>query len=183
MMIRRNSHYLLILFCLAFSLRTTAGEVMIFYGGGPQQFDSDQHNRGWGVDYSFYKIVRSVRSELSFGVGYTRLVNNADTHDSMYAISLYPQLTLYPDHPVSLNPFFFVRALGPSYISKNQFGSREQDNNFSFQAQVGVGIRPYMTEKQQIRIMLSWKHFSNANLFSDNDGFDLPIMLSLGFDI
>ena len=182
-MTRRHCHALLVLFCLVFSLPATAGEVMIFYGGGPQQHDSDQHNRGWGVDYSFYKIVRSVRSELSFGVGYTRLVNDADSHDSMYAISLYPQLTLYPENPVKLNPFFFVRALGPSYISDNQFGSREQDNHFSFQSQVGIGIRPYITEKQQIKIMLSWKHFSNANLFHDNDGFDLPITLSLGFDL
>jgi len=178
-----RNHSLLVFFCLVFSLSAVAGEVMVFYGGGPQQHDSDQHNRGWGIDYSFYKIVRSVRSELSFGVGYTRLVNDADTHDSMYAISLYPQLTLYPENPVKLNPFFFVRALGPSYISDNQFGSREQDNHFSFQSQVGIGIRPYMTEKQQIRVMLSWKHFSNANLFNDNDGFDLPITLSLGFDL
>jgi hypothetical protein len=178
-----RNHSLLILSCLVFNLPATAGEVMIFYGGGPQQHDSDQHNRGWGIDYSFYKIVRSVRSELSFGVGYTRLVNDADSHDSIYAISLYPQLTLYPENPVKLNPFFFVRALGPSYISDNQFGSREQDNHFSFQSQVGIGIRPYITEKQQIKIMLSWKHFSNANLFHDNDGFDLPITLSLGFDL
>jgi len=61
-----------------------------------QQHDTDQHNRGWGIDYSFYNIVRSVRSELSFGVGYTRMTNDADAHDSLHAISLYPQLTLYP---------------------------------------------------------------------------------------
>ena len=178
----RNSLKLLTLFCLVFSLQAIADEIMVFYGGGPQQYDLGQHNRSWGVDYSFYKIVRSVRSELSFGIGYTRLVNDTDTHDSIYAISLYPQLTLYPVKTNKLKPFFFVRALSPSYISDSQFGSREQDNNFSFQAQFGFGIRPYMTENQQIRVMLSWKHFSNAGLFNDNDGFDLPIMLSLGFD-
>jgi hypothetical protein len=183
MNISRHVFYLLLLVFSAASTSTGAGEVMLFYGGGPQQHDSDQHNRGWGIDYSFYKIVRSVRSELSFGVGYTRMTNDADAHDSLHAISLYPQLTLYPEKPVTLNPFFFVRALGPTYISENQFGSREQDNHLSFQSQVGIGIRPYKTETQQLRIMLSWKHFSNANLFNDNDGFDLPITLSLGFDI
>jgi len=179
----RIKNCLLLFICLAITLSAHADELTLFYGGGPQQHDSDQKNRGWGVDYSFYKIVRSVRSELSFGVGYTYMTNDADEHDSLYAISLYPQLTLYPSNPITLNPFFFVRALGPSYISENQFGSREQDNHFSFQSQVGIGIRPHITENQQIKIMLSWKHFSNANLFSDNDGFDLPITLSVGFEL
>jgi len=31
--------------------------------------------------------------------------------------------------------------------------------------------------------MLSWKHFSNAKLFNDNNGFDLPMMLNIGFDL
>jgi len=171
------------LLCLLPGLPARAGELMLYYGGGPQQHDADQHNRGWGVDYNFYKHVRSVRSELSVGAGFTRMTNDADEHDSLYALSVYPQLTLYPSKPVILNPFFFVRALGPSYISTNQFGSREQDNHFSFQSQVGIGIRPWMSEHRQIRIMLSWKHFSNANLFRDNDGFDLPITLSLGFEL
>ncbi len=29
-------------------------------------------------------------------------------------------------------------------------------------------------------IALSWKHFSNADLFDDNDGIDLPVVLNVG---
>ena len=164
------------------SLPISADELTFFRGTGPQQHDSTQENDGWGADYSFYKIVRSKHSELSFGIGYTRMTNDSERNNALYAISLYPQLTLFPSIKVALNPFFFVRALGPSYISENQFGLRSQDNNFSFQAQVGVGIRPYLTKRQQVKIMFSWKHFSNANLFKNNESFDLPFTLSIGFE-
>jgi hypothetical protein len=174
--------FILVSIFVALSLPINADELTLFRGTGPQQHDSTQNNDGWGADYSFYKVVRSERSELSFGIGYTRMTNDSPQNNTLYAISLYPQLTLYPSTKVALNPFFFVRALGPSYISENQFGSRSQDNNFSFQAQVGIGIRPYLTKRQQVKIMFSWKHFSNANLFKNNESFDLPFTLSIGFE-
>ena len=113
---------------------------------------------------------------------------DAASNDSMYAVSIYPQISLYPvegSWPYSITPswaepYFFVRALGPSYISSNNLGDRQQAHNFAFQAQIGVGAVIKTRNDTEVIVALSWKHFSNANLFNSNDGIDFPIVLSVG---
>jgi hypothetical protein len=164
-----------------------ADEVLFSVGSGPQRF-SDQRNRVGSVDYSFYTWKRSMRQHLQVGVAYTRLTTNASSNSDMYAISVYPQLTFYPPAtskialaaPSRTTPFFFVRALGPSYISANALGDRQQEKHFAFQAQIGAGVLIEYREGREIHLSVSWKHFSNANLFSDNDGIDVPFVFTFG---
>jgi hypothetical protein len=160
-----------------------ADDVIVNIGGGSQP-GSDQRNETWGVDYSFYQFKRSDRQHIEVGVSYTSLRTNGAGNGSLYALSVYPQITLYPGKtskiaahsPAWAEPFFFVRALGPSYISENSLGSRQQAEHFAFQAQVGVGA----IIKTRAIVTVSWKHFSNANLFEENDGFDVPFVISGG---
>jgi len=160
-----------------------ADEVIVNVGAGSQP-GSDQRNKTWGVDYSFHRFERSERQHIEIGVSYTSLKTNGPGHDSLVAISVYPQLTLYPSKtskitahaPAWAQPFFFVRALGPSYISENSLGTREQAEHFAFQAQVGVGA----VINEKAIVTFSWKHFSNAELFQPNDGIDVPFVISGG---
>ena len=164
-----------------------AGELLFNFGGGPQP-GSSQNNWSVGLDYSFYRFERSARQHILIGVSYTYIRSDAPSDNSMYAVSIYPQISLFPEKgawaysiaPDWAEPFFYVRALGPSYISSNKLGDRQQANNFSFQAQIGVGAFIKTRNDSQAIIALSWKHFSNANLFDDNDGIDLPVMLNFG---
>lgn len=155
-------------------------------GGGGDQPRAEQSNRSFGADYHFYRFARSERQHLIIGASYTYI--KADHEDdaldnSLYAISLYPQLNLYLTQKHWGQPYFFVRALGPSYLSENHLGERQQDNHFSFQAQVGAGAYLNLGQSRRGSITLSFKHFSNANLFNNNDGFDLPVMLNLGLEL
>ena len=171
-----------------------ANELIFNIGGGPQvgsdvsDSGSRQTNHTIGVDYDFYRFQRSARSSFVIGVSYTYLGSNADTFDRIHALSVYPQLSMYPSAESWVNrlvpgngePFFYVRALGPSYISDNQLGSRRQAKHFAFQAQIGVGASFRLKSEQQVNVSIAWKHFSNANLFKDNDGIDLPVVLTFG---
>jgi len=173
---------------------SAADEVFFNFGGGPQ-FGSDQRtdnsgqvNHTAGIDYSFYRHNRSARSALLIGMSYTYMGANSTEFDRIHAVSIYPQLSLYPTPgswvnnilPGDAEPYFFVRALGPSYISANRLGARQQSRNFAFQAQIGVAANMRLSGGRQATFALSWKHFSNANLFSDNDGIDLPLVLNFG---
>ncbi|MCZ6657332.1 MAG: acyloxyacyl hydrolase [Gammaproteobacteria bacterium] len=172
---------------LAMASPSAANELVLSMGGG-QQLDSDQENKTIGLDYAFYEFKRSARQTLTVGVSYTYLETNFGSNEDLYAISVYPQLALFPDTtswvsrhvPDGTTPYFFVRALGPTYISEKRFGEREQSEHFTFQAQVGVGVRFDTRSGREGSLSISWKHFSNANLFPDNDGFDLPIVVSFG---
>jgi hypothetical protein len=172
----------------------SADEVIFNFGGGPQwsadntSADTNQINKTIGIDYGFFRHERSPRSSIDVGASYTYMKANSQEFNEIHAISIYPQLTLYPGSeswirsvmPDNSMPFFYVRALGPSYISANQLGTRHQAQHFAFQAQIGVGAVMHLSRNRQALIAISWKHFSNANLFDDNDGIDLPIVMNFG---
>lgn len=164
---------------LCVSLLLHADELIVNAGGG-KQYGASQHNRTFGLDYSFYRKVRSNRQHLLLGLSLTRMSTDVPGSKTILAISLYPQLNLYSKRQSWGQPFFFVRALGPSYISSNQLGARKQKNHFAFQAQVGIGAYLNYQEKKQGIIMLSFKHFSNAGIFNVNEGFNFPVVLSIG---
>lgn len=164
-----------------------ADELLVTAGQGRQP-GSDQRNETIGFDYSFYRVERSERQHVSVGVSYTRLTTNAADYGSLYAVSVYPQITLFPSatsriaahSPHWARPFFFVRALGPSYISDSTLGSRRQAESFAFQAQVGVGVQLNPGAERHGVIAVSWKHFSNADLYRYNDGIDVPFVINVG---
>jgi hypothetical protein len=171
------------------SAPTSARELILTLGAGDQPH-ADQYNRSIGADFSFYRYERTVRQHLQIGVSYTRIHTDTDTGspDDLWAISIYPQLSLYPDaqggfrrlFPAWADPYFFVRALGPSYLSETQLGEREQENHFAFQAQVGFGMLLDFGQARTGILSISWKHFSNGDLFDKNDGIDVPLVLSMG---
>jgi hypothetical protein len=177
------------LILLLIPLGSRADELIVNYGGGSQE-SSRQENRTTGVDYAFYRREKSQRQHLLIGVSYSYLSTDANEHKKIHAFSIYPQLSLFPSadgkfagiFPGWAQPYFFVRALGPSYISGNQLGDREQSNHFAFQAQVGFGLQLDFGDDGKGIVSLSFKHFSNANFFEDNDGLDFPVVLSLGVE-
>jgi len=183
----RHFRFSCVVALLTFGGVAVADEFMVNFGGGPQP-GSDQTNRTAGVDYMFYRHDRSLRSSFIIGVSYTYMTTDTDSFDTMHAISIFPQLSMYPTPdswvhsllPSGAEPFFFVRALGPSYISANRLGDRQLAHNFAFQAQLGVGAVIRRKDNSEMTIAVSWKHFSNANLFSDNDGIDLPVVVNFG---
>ena len=187
-------HLGIIILGLSWTNSLSANEFVFNFGGGPQlgsdhtAAEGDQINTTAGIDYSFYRHDRSPRSSFHVGLSYTYMRANSDEFDEIHAVTLYPQLTMYPTQkswvrsivPGDSEPFFYVRALGPSYISANRLGTRQQANNFAFQAQIGAGLLLHTSRDRQAIIAISWKHYSNANLFDENDGIDLPIVLNFG---
>jgi hypothetical protein len=167
--------------------QSPADELFVTMGRGPQP-GSEQRNETVGFDYSFHRFERSARQHINVGVSYTRLETNAADDGTLYAVSVYPQITLYPSptsriagrSPRWAEPFFFVRALGPTYISDSTLGSRRQADSFAFQAQVGAGVQLNPGAERRTVVAISWKHFSNADLYSDNDGIDVPLVISVG---
>ncbi len=183
--------WILIGYCCLVLLATTSSargdELAVNAGFGPQP-GADQNNRSAGIDYIFYEHRRSARSSFHLGVSSTYLETHTSNYRNLHAVSIFPQLSLYPAPgswarsllPPTVEPFFYVRALGPSYISANRLGSRRQDKHFAFQALIGVGAVVQLSNDRDATVSVAWKHFSNANLFNDNDGIDVPFALNVG---
>ena len=163
------------LLLLLLVLPAAADELSVNFGGGPQP-DADQSNWGGGADWEFWRTSRSPRQQLSLGASISQLATDGSGNQQLTAIGFYPQLTLLAPPRDGWQPYFFVRALGPHWLSERSLGERQQGEHFAFQAQVGVGL----VAPEDWFIALSYKHFSNAKLFEPNDGIDLPLVLTLG---
>jgi len=176
---------LVFVFLLPGALR--ADEVALIYGQGPQA-GSQQRNRVLGLEYAFYTFERSDRQHLQVGVAYTRLRTNAASFNEMYVVSVFPQLTFYPpatgslalSMPQGLQQFFYALILGPAYISATALGERRQARHFAFHAQIGTGVVFESRRGHKLIAHVSWRHLSNANLDSPNDGIDVPLVLTFG---
>lgn len=146
--------------------------------GGGKQFDASQDNQLVALDVEWWAWNRSPRQTLSIGSSVAQWRTNANMGAKVVnVVSIYPQLTLYypKDFPVG-KVFFQVRALGPSWLSENALGDRQQSRNFAFNARLAAGI---VTPNDWI-ISLSYQHISNAGWSRTNDGWDSPINLAIG---
>jgi hypothetical protein len=167
-------YWILALLLLSFASR--ADELSVNAGFGPQAHAS-QDNRGGGLDWEFWRKARSSRQFFSIGAGYTRLKTDAVANTTINAFSLYPQLTLLTAKRGEWQPYFYVRALGPTVIDHTEFGERKQGEHFLFQAGVGAGL---LAPGEDWFVAIGYKHFSNAKLFSPNDSMELPLQFTIG---
>ncbi len=69
---------------------------------------------------------------------------------------------------------------GPSVISTRHFGTGNLGENVIFQDFLGLGVN--LGKKQAVNIALKMVHYSNGDFFVDNAGFDVPIVLSIGYN-
>jgi lipid A 3-O-deacylase len=171
-----------------------ARELLLSMGAGPQP-GGDQTNRSASVDFSIRTFERSARQHISIGVVYTRLETDTPADRQMNALSIYPEFSYFPAAggrireamPPRVEPYFFTRFLGPSYISENTLGDRHQEHHFAFLAQLGVGMlvdfgEQHGERRRRADFRISWKHFSNAHWFDQNDGIDVPFVVSMGVE-
>ena len=124
---------------MSFSRAIVADDLILTLGGGKQP-DSNQENKTFGLDYNFFEYTRSNKQTVSIGVSFTQLKTNFNTGSKSWAISIYPQLTLFPSEDSWLSnqalktttPYFFVRALGPTYLNNNTLGDQRTIKKFYF---------------------------------------------------
>ena len=106
---------------ICFSTSILANDLILTLGGGKQP-DSNQENKTASLDFNFFEYKRSDRQTINIGMSYTQIKTDFETGKKIQAISIYPQLTLFPpenswfSNQVSKTtiPYFFVRALWPT---------------------------------------------------------------------
>ena len=153
-------------------------ELMLYAGGGKQPHTEHQKNTAVGIDLHVYRHIFTEKQSLFIGTGVAQLTSNTDEHKRMLAFSIYPQLNLALPKLGNSQPYFYVRTLGPTYLSETQLGERKQANHFVFQSQLGLGI--YFGEGNRWLANIAYRHYSNARLSSPNDGIDALVLLTLG---
>ena len=153
-------------------------DLWLYAGGGKQLHTDEQHNRIFGADVNVLHHRYSDIQTWSLGAGVAQLNANHGEIRELTAVSVFPQLTLRLPRTDHLKPYFFVRALGPTYLSARGLGERKQAYSWAFQSQVGIGAYVGTTENWTLNV--SFRHYSNANFGKPNEGIDTLLILTIG---
>lgn len=157
-------------------------EVSLGYGWG-KEISEDYQNRAFvlsGKFYKFPKIDNTLIATIDGSV--SRLHADTDQHQNLTTGAVALGLRAYfadPDvHQV--RPYLGVSS-GPAYISDQWFGNREQGANFDIQTTLEGGVEFQLKHNRSIDVNLHMVHYCNAGLASPNQGFDVPYVLSIGY--
>lgn len=147
------------------------GPVPIFWGG-------EAHVKtGFGLHYQ-RNLFRSRKVfALDWGAGFG-IWKSRDLEQSFLTLSVYPVLkfTALRTRPVDF--VFEYSVAGPTWMSRSVVDHKKLGKRFTFQDFMGLGI---ITGKQRnLHAGLRIAHFSNGNIFTNNEGVKVPLTLNLG---
>jgi lipid A 3-O-deacylase len=150
------------------------GELLMSAGYGEQVgSQSGQDNAVVDLIYNFY-TKDFGKLEFSLGAGGSFLWTDKDNKEHVFLVTILPLIRYYFGNSEKYRPFVFLGA-GPSYMSNNDLGEQESDGRFTFNDFVGAGLR--FGEDQQWTASICYRHISNASIYDQNDGIDVPTCL------
>jgi hypothetical protein len=75
--------------------------------------------------------------------------------------------------------YFNYSVAGPTFISRVNIDNHPTGRKFTFQDFMGMGI--YTGKKREVNAEIRIMHYSNGNLFPDNNGVKIPLTFTMGY--
>lgn len=148
------------------------GTVPVFWGGNAHVA------QGLSIQYQrnvFHgKKIFSLDWGATFGYWQTQLMDQ-----DFVTLAVFPlfRFTLLRTKPAD---FYFNYSLaGPSYISRLNISGRETGPHFTFQDYMGIG--GFIGKERNLNFETRIGHYSNGNIFPENEGVKIPLTFNLGY--
>ncbi len=143
----------------------------------PKPLAWTSHNKvSQALHFSYERIRQYSYGSVSWGgsVGGFQLLK-----ESQYALSTYVSFRVHPVHIGRFFvPFIEYSAGGPTYVTEKVVGDENLGSHFLFQNFLGIGI---IIKSFTVGFILP--HYSSGDLFKPNPGFDVPLLMYLGYRI
>jgi len=146
------------------------GPIPIFWGGDAQV------RTGFSASYqrNIFHSKRVFSFDWAVGVGIWKTKGN----ESFFTFSLNPILRFTVLRTSAADYFLEYSVAGPSFISKNKLDDIELGRKFTFHDFMGMGV--YTGKKRDFYAGIRIAHYSNGNLFPQNDGVMIPLTFNIG---
>lgn len=162
--------------CLGYGVNNAVskGPIPIFWGG-------EAHLKQ-GISINYQRNIFHARKVFAFdwGVG-AGWWQSRTTKDKFYTISAYPILRFMTVRSKPADLFFEYSVAGPTFISKTVIDTKQTGKKFTFQDFMGMGI--IAGKKRNLNAGIRIAHFSNGNIYPQNDGVKVPLTFNLGYVI
>ena len=148
------------------------GAVPIFWGG-----EAEVAN---GISLQYQRNVFHGRKLFSLDWGTSLSYWKSNKHkDHFFTLSVFPLFRFTFLHTKSSDLYFYYSVAGPTFISKTMIDDINTGKKFTFQDLMGLGT--FMGKKRQINAEVRIGHYSNGNIFPDNEGVKIPLTFSFGY--
>ncbi|MBN8686643.1 MAG: acyloxyacyl hydrolase [Chitinophagales bacterium] len=101
------------------------------------------------------------------------------TGTNFFTLSAYPMMRFHTIRSKKTDFYLEYSVAGPSFISKTKMDGLDTGEKFTFLDQMGMGV--FTGKNKNLNLGLRIAHFSNGNLFPNNDGVMVPLTFSLGY--
>ncbi|MEO7982866.1 MAG: acyloxyacyl hydrolase [Bacteroidota bacterium] len=144
----------------------------LFWGGAAHL------KQGFSVNYqrNIFHARKVFSLDWGAGMGYWK---SRKKEDQFFTLSFYPVLRFTAFRSPKTDLFFEYTVAGPTLISKTLIDNEKTGRNFTFYDAMGMGI--FTGKKKNLNAGIRIAHFSNGNIFPQNDGVKVPLTFSLGY--
>ncbi len=148
------------------------GKIPIFWGG-----NADVKS---GIAIHYQRNIFRGKKVFSFdwGVSFSHYSSNLN-NDKFWAISAFPVFRFTVVHSKPFDFYLNYSLAGPTYFSRLTVDDLETGPKFTFQDFMGAGF--YFGKERKINTELRIAHYSNGNLFANNQGVKIPLTFNLGY--
>ncbi|WGK64923.1 acyloxyacyl hydrolase [Croceiramulus getboli] len=132
--------------------------------------------QGWMINYQ--RTLFRSRKHFSLSWGASVAQYKSTQGDAFYALSAFPVVRWWFWRPAFMDLYFNYSVIGPAFISQSRIDAIDTGTQATFQDFMGIGA--WLGDQRQWNIDLRITHYSNGNLFTENAGVAVPLMISLG---
>ncbi len=97
----------------------------------------------------------------------------------IYAESAFFALRFWFFRTSTVNAYLTYSVAGPTILNINHLAEKNLGGNFIFQDYLGLGLQ--FGRRHALNLDLRLVHYSNGDIFTHNPGFDVPVVLYLGY--
>ncbi len=155
-------------------------EISAGFGGG-KEVNQDYNNYAIVINaklYKFPKIDDTLIATIDASI--SNLRSDTDEHNSLYTAAIALDLRAWFLNPerYTVKPYLEVSS-GPVYLTEHQLGNNSQGSHFAIQSTLGGGFE--FGKNHGFDLNFHFAHYCNAGLADPNQGFDIPLIVSLGY--
>lgn len=145
----------------------------------PIFWSGDIHARQ-GVWLIYERNIFHTHKRFSFNIGTSSAFYcSAIQRTTFQTISVFPDLRFWFYRSNKIDGYFDYSIAGPTYITHRVIDHFDSGGHFTFQDLMGVGF--FCGKRKNMNVDFKIGHYSNGNLFPNNPGIQVPLVISAGY--
>lgn len=150
----------------------TDGTVPLFWDG-KAEIES-------GISLQFQRNVFHGRRIFSIDIGSAAAFwQSRETKQQFFTLAIFPVFRFTFMRTKTLDAYLNYSIAGPAFISASNIDGYATGPHFTFQDYVGVGS--FFGKARKLNAEIRIGHYSNGNLYAENDGVEIPLTFNVGY--